>query len=144
MKRFVYIIIMGCLMLSWGASASEDEAKARAGSLAAQQWLEMIDSGNYKQAWSSAHGFLQGTVPEDKWVKNRTKARNQLGAVIERTLTSSKFVTKLPYPGAPEGEYVISTFETTFKKKGRMIVTVIVAKTDDGIWKVTSSGITPR
>ena len=142
MKRFIHIIIIGSLMLSGGAYANEDEAKA--GSLAAQQWLEMVDSGNYKQAWSSAHGFLQGTVPEDKWVKNATKERNKLGAVIERTLTSSKYTTKLPVPGAPEGEYVISTFDTTFKKKGRKLEVVIVAKTDDGLWQVTSTGITSR
>ena len=142
MKGLIYIIIIGSLMLSWGAYANEEEAKA--GSLAAQKWLEMIDSGNYKQAWSSAHGFLHGTMPEDKWVKETTKARNKLGAVIERTLTSSKYMTKLPFPGAPEGEYVISTFETKFKKKGRRIQTVIVAKTDDGIWQVTSSGTASR
>ncbi len=142
MKRFIYIIIIGSLVLSGGAYANEEEAKA--GSLAAQKWLEMIDSGNYKQAWSSAHGFLHGTMPEDKWVKETTKARNKLGAVIGRTLTSSKYTTKLPVPGAPEGEYVISTFDTTFKKKGRKLEAVIVAKTDDGIWKVTSSVVVSR
>lgn len=140
MKRLIYIIIIESLILSGVAYANEEEAKA--GSLVAQQWLEMIDSGNYKQCWSSAHPFFQAMNSEDKWVKNIMKKRNKLGAVTERTLSTSKYTTKLPVPGAPEGEYVISTFDTTFKNKGRKLEAVIVAKTDDGIWKVTSFGIT--
>jgi hypothetical protein len=142
MKRFIQIIIIGCLMLSGVAYSNEEEAKA--GSLVAQQWLEMADSGKYKQCWSSAHPFFQAMNSEDKWVKNMRKTRNKLGVVIERTLSTSKYMTKLPTPGAPEGEYVISTFDTTFKKKGRKLEVVIVAKTDDGLWQVTSTGITSR
>ena len=140
MKRFIHIIIIGCLMS--GAVYAGQEEEAKAGSLAAQHWLEIQDSGNYKQCWSSAHPFFQATNPEAKWVNSARETRNKLGPVIERTLTQSQYMTKLPFPGAPEGEYVISTFETTFKNKGRMLEVVIDAKTDDGSWQVTSAGVT--
>jgi ribosomal protein S17E len=39
-------------------------------------------------------------------------------------------------PGAPDGEYVILQFETTYEKKRQAIETVAPMKEKDGKWRV--------
>ena len=39
-------------------------------------------------------------------------------------------------PGAPDGEYYVSTFNTVFKNKRSAIETVTVMKDNDGQWRL--------
>jgi hypothetical protein len=40
-------------------------------------------------------------------------------------------------PGAPEGEYVVIQYKTSFKNKASAIETVTPALDKDGIWRVS-------
>jgi predicted SnoaL-like aldol condensation-catalyzing enzyme len=58
-----------------------------------------------------------------------------LGKVISRKLKTTSYQTTLP--GAPDGQYVVIQFETSFqnKKSASEIVTPMVDK--DGKWRVS-------
>ena len=60
--------------------------------------------------------------------------RVPLGRLELRILKSSKYTQTMP--GAPDGEYVILQFETTFEKKKAAIETVTPMKDKDGKWRV--------
>ena len=51
-----------------------------------------------------------------------------------RTLKSATFATTLP--GAPDGEYVVFEFNTTFDEKSAAIETLTTIRETDGTWRV--------
>jgi hypothetical protein len=61
--------------------------------------------------------------------------RKPLGKVIKRSVKSKQYATSLP--GAPDGEYVIIQYETSFEKKKVSIETVTPMLEKDGKWRVS-------
>ncbi|MGB3565135.1 MAG: DUF4019 domain-containing protein, partial [Thermoanaerobaculia bacterium] len=58
-----------------------------------------------------------------------------LGKVLSRKVKSKQYATSLP--GAPDGEYVVIQFETSFENKTTAIETVTPMKDEDGKWRVS-------
>ena len=58
-----------------------------------------------------------------------------LGELISRTIKNSTYTTSLP--GAPDGEYVVIQFSTSFAKKMQIIETVTPMLEKDGVWRVS-------
>jgi hypothetical protein len=48
---------------------------------------------------------------------------------------SKEYATSLP--GAPDGEYVVIQFETSFENKNDAVETVTPMKDEDGKWRVS-------
>lgn len=62
-------------------------------------------------------------------------AREPLGAVISRQLDNARAAAELP--GAPDGEYVVFQFTTTFEHKRMATETVTPMRDNDGAWRVS-------
>jgi len=60
--------------------------------------------------------------------------RGPLGDRISREIRSSEYRTQLP--GAPDGEYVVIEFSTSFAGKAGAVETVTPMKDADGTWRV--------
>ena len=60
--------------------------------------------------------------------------RNPLGKLISRQVKSKTYMTSLP--GAPDGEYVVIQFETSFENKESAIETVTPMMDKDAKWRV--------
>jgi len=52
-----------------------------------------------------------------------------------RYVASIEYATRLP--GAPDGEYVVIQYETSFKNKRSSIETVTPILGKDGVWRVS-------
>lgn len=102
---------------------------------AAQAWLKLVDKGDYAKSWEEAAPFLQAAVSKDDWTKSLRRALSPLGAVGSRTVQSALYTKTLP--GAPDGEYVVIQFSTTFANKKSAVETVTPSKGLDGRWKVS-------
>ena len=111
---------------------SKDQGKAVE---AAMNWLALVDRGNYGKSWETAAGYFKGAVTEKQWEQALTAVRSPLGKVISRKLKSKQYATSLP--GAPDGEYVVIQFETSFEKKKSSVETVTPMKEKDGTWRVS-------
>ena len=61
--------------------------------------------------------------------------RTPLGSVISRTLKSQQYLTTLP--GAPDGEYVVIQFDTSFTNKASALETITPMLDKDGAWRVS-------
>jgi hypothetical protein len=59
--------------------------------------------------------------------------RKPLGSLISRKLKSAQPMTELP--GAPDGQYVLMQFETSFTNKKSAVETVTFMLEKDGQWK---------
>ena len=60
--------------------------------------------------------------------------RSPLGAVQSREVASHDYRTTLP--GAPDGQYVVFQFTTSFEHKANAVETVTAMQGDEGDWRV--------
>ena len=121
------VLICYCVNLSWAEIESEkvvSDAKA---------WLSLIDNGNYSDSWKDASSYFQAAVSEQNWGNSLSAVRKPLGKLKSRNLLGSQASNSLP--GAPDGKYLVMSFETAFEHKISAIETVTFMRDTDGHWK---------
>lgn len=134
-KKWILMWLLVALStVSSGPAVADDEAEAAAVE-AAVEWLAVVDDGDYAESWKLAAEYFKGAVTEEKWEQALTGARQPLGALVSRQLRSKQYATSLP--GAPDGEYVVIQFETSFENKAAAIETVTPMLEEDGEWRVS-------
>ena len=99
-----------------------------------EAWLALTDSGKYAESWKAASAMFQAGVSETKWESLIGKVRPPLGAVETRKLESAVYTRMLP--GAPDGNYVVAKFDTSFEHKQAAVETVVSSLEKDGSWRV--------
>jgi len=134
MKHFASIGVLAILLVTSIQSSSADTPEAAA-ETAARAWLALLDAGNYPQSWTTAAKHFRDSIPQSQWASRISAVRGPLGAVKSRSVTSAKLTTSLP--GAPDGEYVVIRFATSFEHKAEATETVTPMKDPDGQWRVS-------
>ena len=61
--------------------------------------------------------------------------RKPLGRVLSRKLKTATFETSIP--AAPDGQYVVIQYDTSFENKKAAVETVTPMLDDDGKWRVS-------
>ena len=122
-------------LVSLSVAAAGVPQKKEAALSAAWKWLALIDGGNYSQSWREAASYFRNAVTPEKWEQSLRAYRKPLGKVISRKVKSESYETSLP--GAPDGEYVVIRFETSFENKKQSIETVTPMLDEDGHWRVS-------
>ena len=115
-----------------GPDTKEKETEAAA---AAEKWLALVDEGKYPESWDEAAGFFRGAVTRQQWQQSLEGVRKPLGKTLKRELASSQYATQLP--GAPDGQYVVLQFDTSFENKKSAVETVTPMMDKDGRWRVS-------
>lgn len=133
MVRVAGMCIFAALSFS-SLSASADEGDMDAES-AALLWLAAVDAGDYPHSWKTASRYFRERVSQTEWVAAVASVRGSLGPLKSRHLMSTRFTRTLP--GAPDDEYVVIQFATTFDGKAHAIETVTHQKDADGNWHVS-------
>jgi len=102
---------------------------------AAENWLALIDKGEYVESWKEAAEYFKTAVSQDQWVNLLQAVRKPLGKLNSRTVNSETYETSLP--GAPDGEYMVIQFTTSYENKKSAIETVTPMKDKRGSWRVS-------
>ncbi len=126
-------LILACALGIFAGTAQADE-KTDAAVAAAKSWLALVDAKEYKKSWQEAAPFFKDKVKEEHWSEMVAAARKPLGVMKSRELSSAVFMASLP--DAPEGEYVVIQFRTSFSDKRDSVETVTPMKSD-GVWRVS-------
>jgi hypothetical protein len=95
----------------------------------------MVDGGKYAESWKDAAELFRNAVSQQQWEQSLHAVRKPLGKLVTRKLKTMTYKTSLP--GAPDGEYVVIEFETSFEKKKAAIETVTPMMDKDGKWRVS-------
>jgi hypothetical protein len=135
MRRVISCVLIVCLFLWAGLCMAQDTGKEKAAVAAAKKWLSLVDAGNYMQSWQESSEYFRNAVTEARWEQSLKAVRHPLGKLISREVQSSVYKTSLP--GAPDGEYVIIQFKTSFENKKSAIETVTPMLDKDGVWRVS-------
>lgn len=134
MNLFAPIAIAASMLLATNAYAQDDQRVTDA-KAAATAWLAQLDAGQYPASWTSSASAFRAAVSQDQWQQAAQQVRTPLGAVTTRTVKSAQFARTLP--NAPEGEYVVIQYDTTFANKAGAVETVTPMREKDGSWKVS-------
>jgi hypothetical protein len=102
---------------------------------AASAWLGIIDNGGYDESWELTAELFKGAVEKETWDKQMNAVRKPLGKLISREVIKKEYMTSVP--GAPDGEYVLIQYSTSFENKKKAIETVTPMKDKDGEWRVS-------
>jgi hypothetical protein len=127
------LIILGILFSMNSLKANEVAEKAAA--TAAGAWVSLVDGGDYAESWNQAAGFFKNAVTKEQWQQSLKAVRAPLGKMVARNLKSKQYTKTLP--GAPDGEFVVIQYETTFENKKSAIETVTPMLDKDGKWRVS-------
>ena len=132
LRQLLVPIVAAFLLIPMPVNGEEENDRAVK---SAMEWLTLIDNGKYAEGWEAAAEYLKGAVTADQLTTSLKGGRETLGKVLSREVKSSEYKTELP--GAPDGEYVVIQFKTSFENKKSAIETVTPMKQKDGEWRIS-------
>lgn len=135
MYRYFIVGLMAIGILLCSVGFTEDLSPEESAIAAAEMWLKLVDDGQYMDSWDQAAEYFRAMIKQQDWEDSVKPLRESLGKVVTRTLKSREFVTTMP--GAPDGEYVVIQFETSFEHKESAIETITPMVDSDGVWRVS-------
>jgi Protein of unknown function (DUF4019) len=128
------IVVTAILWLGGMRAVVADQAAVEQGTKAADAWLKLVDAGDYAASYKETSSLFKDQVSEAKWVQKGGAARQPLGPLVSRRMKTAQFSTTLP--GAPDGQYVVILYDTSFANKKAAIETVVTMLDKDGKWHV--------
>jgi hypothetical protein len=132
MKSLLAVLLF---MLTLSTTAPCEDKAEKAATDSANRWLEQVDGGDYAASWEAAAPLFKSAVSRDQWAQMVQAKRTPLGKVLSRTVKSAVYTTTLP--GAPDGQYVVIVYESSFEHKKATIETVTPSLGADGQWRVS-------
>jgi len=126
------IVVLVVAAGNWTSAVAQDSNSLAQRSV--ESWLALVDGGRYAESWQAAAAFFRNAMTADKWAEAAKAVRAPLGPVKSRSIKSATSAKTLP--GAPDGDYVVFQFGTTFEKKSAAVETVTAVQESDGNWRV--------
>jgi len=133
--KFMLAVLSLTVLASTAQFARGSDHPEAAAQSAAVTWLALIDAGNYSASWNAASSLFRQHVSQSQWQTAAAGARAPFGVLKSRKLQSATYTRTLP--GAPDGEYVVVIFASSFDNKASAIETVTSMMDADGTWRVS-------
>jgi hypothetical protein len=113
----ISVLIVMFLISSIGLAVAGDSEKEKSALKSAEKWLGIVDTGKYVESWNEAAGLFKNAVKQEQWEQSLQAVRKPLGKLVLRKVKTKTYRTSLP--GAPDREYVVIQFESTFEKRNQ-------------------------
>ena len=133
-RKWGFIIVL-VSVLSLSPAIQADQSAEEAAVAASQAWLALVDEGNYSGSWEEAAEYFRLAVTMEQWQRSLAAFREPLGKVVSRELKAKEYTRTLP--GAPDGEYVVIQYETSFENKKFAVETITPMLDTDVKWRVS-------
>ncbi len=133
-RKIVGLVVIG-LILSVVAAVGGNPEKEKPAVASAERWLGLVDQAKYAESWREAATLFRNAVNKEQWEQTLQAVRKPLGKLVTREVKTKVYRTSLP--GAPDGEYVVIEFESSFENKKPAIETVTPMMDKDGNWRVS-------
>lgn len=136
MKKRMPVVLLGlaCTIFISGVVIA-DEMLEKNAVKAAEEWLVLVDNAEYSKSWETAAESFKTQVSKQQWRQSLSAARKPFGNFVSREIMSRQHRTTLP--GAPDGQYVVIQFKTSFEGKKSSVETVTPMMDRDGKWRVS-------
>jgi hypothetical protein len=121
--------------LSLGVGAYAQQKPEQLAQQSAESWLTLVDSGKYADSWQESASLFKAHVSNEDWQKMLHASRDPMGKTLSRTLKAATYTKTLP--GAPDGEYVVIQYQSSFEHKQSAVETITPMLDKDGTWRVS-------
>lgn len=132
MSRITILIAISVLVTPW--MFAQDKA-LKAGQAAAESWVALVDNADYAGSYEQAASLFKASVTKADWQQKIKAARDPLGKMLSRKVKFAEYTTSLP--GAPDGQYVVIQYDTSFENRKSAVETVTPMLDKDGQWRVS-------
>jgi hypothetical protein len=127
----MFVALLGCTPNSVQAQQKPEQLAQQS----SDAWLGLVDSGKYGESWQDAASMFKVHVSKEQWQSMVGSVRDPLGKMLSRKLKSATYTKTLP--GAPDGEYVVIQYDSSFEHKQSAVETVTPMLDKDGKWRVS-------
>lgn len=134
-SNFVSGFLALTLLLGICPAAQAQKKPEQLAQQSSDAWLALVDSGKYADSWQEASQLFKNHVTKEQWQGALHGVRDPLGKMLSRKVKSATYQTTLP--GAPDGEYVVIQYESSFEHKQSAVETVTPMLDKDGNWRVS-------
>lgn len=131
-SNFVFVF---ALLLTLCTALQAQQKPEQLAQQSSDAWLALVDSGKYAESWQEASQLFRAAVTKEQWQSALRGSRDPLGKMLSRKLKSATYTKTLP--GAPDGEYVVMQYESSFEHKQSAVETVTPMLDKDGKWRVS-------
>jgi len=112
--------------------ALQDTDKERMMKAESDQWLALVDAGDYNKAYDGLAASTKKELARAQFVESTQKLRDYVGKLQMRKFKSVEFATNPP--GPPDGQYSAVQYETSFEN--RPVTEAVAFRLEDGKWGV--------
>jgi len=134
-SKFVWGFLVLALLLGVCSAVQAQLKPEQLAQQSADAWLALVDSGKYADSWQEASQLFKAAVTKEQWQGKLRASRDPFGKMVSRKLKSATYAKTLP--GAPDGEYVVIQYESSFEHKQSAVETVTPMLDKDGAWRVS-------
>ena len=127
------LCVQGCAHRSASKPVSEKHLRESEARTAAMHWLQLVDAGDYAQAYELEPARLRAATTEAQFVRSMEGRRKPFGRVVSRKFIGAAFTRKLT--GSPDGHYESILFRTSFEHKAVAAERVILSHESEQ-WRV--------
>ena len=131
----IFCVLMAAALWSPSAITMAPQKPEELGQQSAEKWLGLVDSGKYAESWDDASELFKNAITKEQWQKTLKSTLSPLGKLQSRKLKSATFTKSLP--GAPDGEYVVIQYDSSFENKKSAVETLTPMRDKDGTWRVS-------
>lgn len=124
MRRAAFLGLLGACVVGVSATAVSLSPEGEAARQAAFDWLQVVDSGNYKHAVLLMSEEIRG---QQDWLGYFNAQRARLGGVNKRETGEVKHTKAIPGLAGVRN-YVVIEFKTSFERKPVGTEEVVMAK----------------
>jgi Protein of unknown function (DUF4019) len=128
-----FILFQGCATHSTSKIPEEKGAREKETRTAALHWLQLVDAGDYAQAYEREPARLRTATTEAQFIRSMEGRRVPFGRVLSRRFIGAAFTRKLT--GSPDGRYESILFRTSFEHKALAAERVILTH-ESRQWRV--------
>jgi hypothetical protein len=137
-RRMAVIVFIGIFLGATSVLAANSE-REKATIASAENWLKIVDAGEYIESWKQSSENFKQRITQDRWEQAITRVRSPLSKLVSRKMEGAFYTTSLP--GAPDGQYVVIDFNTSFENKKSGYENVLLTLDKDGKWRVSAYSI---
>jgi len=134
-SKFVRSFLVLALLLGIYLTVHAQQKPEQLAQQSSDAWLSLVDSGKYADSWQQASQLFKAAVTKEQWQSALRASRDPLGKVLSRKLKSATYAKTLP--GAPDGEYVVIQYDSSFEHKQSAVETITPMLDKDGKWRIS-------
>ena len=135
------VLVAASLILACSEAHPTEPDRAAAASMAAVEWLELVDASDYEGSWEAAsEHFRQDMARFGKdvsfWVKALEVSRAPLGELRAREATRVDVDAELP--GVANDAFVKIDYSSSFSVRNGVTETIGMILESDGEWRMAT------